>query len=91
MESIGQDLEQIYVNLSDNHKNLRTRVICKVCKRALRNGKFAQFVVLERIKRNNSVLVVTTLSELEEHLVVLRIAFAQIRQGGHKRSQMGLT
>ena len=32
-----------------------------------------------------------TLSELEERLVSLRIYFAQIRQWGYKRSQMGLT
>ena len=35
--------------------------------------------------------IVTTLSELEERLVALRISFAQIRKCGYKRSQMGLT
>jgi hypothetical protein len=35
--------------------------------------------------------MVKTLSKLEERLVSLRIAFAQIRQWGYKRSQLGLT
>jgi hypothetical protein len=35
--------------------------------------------------------IASTLSELEERLVSLRIAFAQIRQWGYKQSQMGLT
>jgi hypothetical protein len=35
--------------------------------------------------------MVKTLYELEERLVSLRIAFAQIRQWGYKRSQLGLT
>jgi hypothetical protein len=38
-----------------------------------------------------SLPVTSTLSELEERLVSLRIAFAQLRQWGYKRSQMGLT
>lgn len=45
MERIGQDLEQIYVNLSKSHRNMPRKVICKVCKRAHRNGKLPQFVV----------------------------------------------
>ena len=31
------------------------------------------------------------MSKLQEHFVSLRIYFAQIRQWGYKRSQMGLT
>jgi len=91
MERIGKDFEQIYVNLSKNHRNMPKKVICKVCKTTLRNGKLPQFVVPENIRRNKPLLVVATLSELEERLIALRISFAKIRQWGHKRSQMGLT
>ena len=50
MERIGKDFEQIYVNLSTNHKNMPNKVICKVCKTTLRNGKLPQFVVPKNIK-----------------------------------------
>jgi len=80
MESIGEHLEQIYVNLSNNHRNISMRIICKVCKRARQIGKLPKFVVPKRIRPNNSLSVVTTLSKIEERFVVLRIEFEKIRQ-----------
>ena len=65
--------------------------ICVSCKRALENGKLPQFATPEHIRSDKPLPLVGTLSELEEILVSLRIAFAQIRKWGHKRLQMGLT
>jgi hypothetical protein len=50
-----------------------------------------QFATPEQIRCNTPLPDVSTLTELEERLVSLRIAFAQIRPWGYKRPQMGLT
>jgi hypothetical protein len=65
--------------------------ICIPCKSVVQNGKLPKFATPEQIRCNMPLPMVKTLSELEERLVSLRIAFAQIRQRGYKRSQLGLT
>ena len=90
MRNISQDLEQVYLQLSRKDKTFLVKRICVSCKRALENGKLPLFATPEHIRRNIPLSLVGTLSELEERLVSLQIAFAQIRQWGHKRSQMGL-
>jgi hypothetical protein len=50
------------------------------------------FATLDQIRHNMSLPIASTLSQLEERLVSLRIAFEQIRKWGYKRSHMvGLT
>ena len=48
-------------------------------------------VLLKTLKGIKKFPVVASMTSLEERLVSLRIAFAQIRQLGYKRSQFGLT
>ena len=43
------------------------------------------------IRRNTTLEFVLTLTHLEERLISPRLAFAQIRQLGYKKSQIGLT
>ena len=86
MRNISQDLEQVYLQLSRKDTTFLVKRICVSCKRALENGKLPQFATLEHIRSNKPLPLVGMLSELEEILVSLQIAFAQIRQWGHKRS-----
>jgi hypothetical protein len=79
------------MGLTLNHKMFTNRKICISCKRSLQNGKMSKFATPDQIRRNKPLADVGTLSELEERLVSLRIAFAQIIPWGYKRSQMGLT
>ena len=90
MNYITQELESQYENLLQNDKEIMNKKICKSCKKEIQNGKLPQFAVSEQIRCNTPLHTVETLSELEERLVSLRIAFAQIRKWGYKRSQMGL-
>lgn len=91
ISNIGPELEKMYINISRKESTLRLNIICKSCKTTLDNAKLPHFATPEQIRRNNPLQIVTTLSELEERLVALRIFFSQIRQCGYKRSQMGLT
>jgi len=91
MRTFAMDLKQVYMQLCQSKIILDEEKICTTCKRSLENGKLPQLAVPEQIRRNKPLSIVATLSELEERLVSLRIAFAQIRQWGYKRSQMGLT
>jgi len=43
------------------------------------------------IRRNTTLEFVLTLTHLEERLISPRLAFAQIRQLGYKKIQIGLT
>jgi exonuclease III len=86
-----EDLQEEYLILTTTKKRFSSKKICLPCKRAIENGKLPKFATPEQIRRNMPLPMVKELSELEERLVSLRIAFAQIRQWGYKRSQMGLT
>ena len=79
------------MNLTLNNWTFSNENICVSCKKSLENGKLPQFATPEQIRCNISLPTVNILSDLEERLVSLRIAFAQIRQWGHRRSQIGLT
>jgi len=81
---LTRDLEKKYLSLTSNDRSFSTKKICASCKRALQNRKLTKFATPEQIRRNVSLPVTSTLSELEERLVSLRIAFAQIRQWGYK-------
>jgi len=85
------DLQEKHMNLTLNNRTFSNENICVSCKKPLENGKLPQFATPEQIRRNISLPTVNILSDLEERLVSLRIAFAQIRQWGHRRSQIGLT
>ena len=91
ISSIGLELEKMYIHISRKQTTLHLNIICRSCKTTLANAKLPRFATPEQIRRNKPLQTVTTLSELEERLVALRIPFAQIRQCGNKRSQMGLT
>ena len=49
-----------------------------------------KFVVPINIRKNGPINNVQMLTQLEEHLVSLRIAFSQIWEVGYKKSQLGL-
>ena len=84
ISNIGPELEKKYINISGKESTLRLNIICKYCKTTLDNAKLARFATPEQIRCNNPLKIVTTLSELEERLVALRIYFAQIIQCGYK-------
>jgi hypothetical protein len=86
-----EHLQEEYLILTTTKKRFSSEMICLPCKRAIENGKLPKFATPEQIRCNMPLPMVKELSELEERLVSLRIAFAQIRQWGYKRSQMGLT
>ena len=81
----------MYIKISGKESTLHLNIICRSCKTTRDNAKLPRFATPEQIRRNKTLQIVTTLSELEERLVALRIPFAQIRQCGNKQSQMGLT
>ena len=65
--------------------------ICKTCDKSLTKSTLPKFATPENIQTNSPLEHIKVLSQLEERLVSLRIAFAQIWELGHKRSQLGLT
>ena len=65
--------------------------ICKYCNSSIRNEKIPPFASPICIRRNTKLESVSTLTHLEERLISPRLAFAQIRQLGYKKSQIGLT
>jgi hypothetical protein len=85
------DLQAEYLRLAAHDKPFSSDKICLPCKRLLENGKLPQFATPEQIRCNTPLPDVSALTELEERLVSLRIAFAQIRPWRYKRPQMGLT
>ena len=90
-KSFTLDLQKEYIILTLNDRTFSTSKICLPCKRSLENGKLPQFATPDQIRCNTPLPDVSTLTELEERLVSLRIAFAQIRPWGYKWPQMGLT
>jgi hypothetical protein len=90
-KSFTPDLEAEYLGLTLNDRTFSSGNICLPCKRSLENGKLPHFAMPDQIRCNTPLPYVSTLTELEERLVSLRIAFAQIRPWGYKRPQMGLT
>jgi hypothetical protein len=90
-KSFTPDLEAEYLGLTLNDRTFSSGNICLPCKRSLENGKLPHFATPDQIRCNTPLPDVSTLTELEERLVSLRIAFAQIRPWGYKRPQMGLT
>lgn len=85
------ELQEKHMNLTLNNRTFSNENICVACKKLLHNGKLPQFATPEQIRCNIPLPTINTLSDLEERLVSLRIAFVQIRQWGYKRSQIGLT
>jgi hypothetical protein len=90
-KSFTPDLQVEYLRLIAQDKPFSSAKVCLPCKQSLENGKLPQFATLDRIRCNTTLADVSALMELEERLVSLRIAFAQIRPWGYKRPQMGLT
>jgi len=78
------ELQEKHMNLTLNNRTLSNENICLACKKALQNGKLPQFSTPKQIRCNIPLPTVNTLSDLEERLVSLRIAFAQIRQWGYR-------
>jgi hypothetical protein len=76
---VTPDLQKEYIGLTQNDRTFSTRKICLPCKRSLENGKLPQFTTPDQIRCNTPLPDVSTLTELEERLVSLRIAFAQIK------------
>lgn len=64
--------------------------VCKACRWCLEQNIKPLYATPKHIKTNKPLQHTATLTKLEERLVSLRIAFAQIWQLGHKRSQVGL-
>jgi hypothetical protein len=90
-KSFTPDLEVEYLRLTAHDKTFSGGKICLPCKRSLENGKLRQFATPYQIICNTPLPDVSALTELEERLVSLRIAFAQIRPWGYKRPQTSLT
>jgi hypothetical protein len=84
-KSFTPDLKEEYLCLTTHNKPFSSGKVCLPCKRSLENGKLPQFATLDRIRCNTTLEDVSALTELEERLVSLRIAFAQIRPWGYKR------
>ena len=78
------ELQEKHMNLTLNNRTFINENICVACKKSLKNGKLPQFVTPEQIRRNIPLPIVNALSDIEERLVSLRIAFAQIRQWGYR-------
>ena len=79
MNYITRELETEYQNLAQNDKTILNKKICTSWKKEIQHGKPPLFVVPEQIRHNTPSHSMATLSELEERLVSIRIAFAQIR------------
>jgi hypothetical protein len=78
-------LKEEYLLLTMHDKPFSSGKVCLPCKRSLENGKQPQFATLDRIRCNTPLADVSALTKLEERLVSLRIAFAQIIPWGYKR------
>lgn len=65
-------------------------MICKHYVNVIVHGNLPDYATPWNITRNKKIPLVQNLTSLEERLVSLRIAFAQIRQLGYKRAQYGL-
>ena len=85
-KSFTPDLKAEYLLLTAHDKPFYSGKVCLPCKRSLENGKLSQFATPDRIRCNTPLEDVSALTKLEEILVSLRIAFAQIRPWGYKRS-----
>jgi len=81
--SLTSDLDSKEITINDS--------VCKQCANAILNEKIPRFASPSQIRRNNKLQSIAMLTTLEERLVAPRMAFAQIRQLGYKRSQIGLT
>jgi hypothetical protein len=90
-KSFTPDLEAKYLHLTVHDKTFSNGKICLPCKRSIENGKLPQFATPDQIRCNMPLQYVSSLTELEERLVSLRIAFAQIMLWGYKQPQTGLT
>ena len=88
--TILSDFPLLSIDNETKHIGINEK-ICKQCKNAICNGDFPSFACPSRIRRNTILEYVTTLTQLEERLVAPRMAFAQIKQLGYKRAQIGLT
>jgi hypothetical protein len=84
IKCLNEELKKEYMSLTACDKTFSSKKICISCKRALENGKLPWFATPDEIRCNMPLPIASTLSELEERLVSLRIAFAQIRQWGYK-------
>lgn len=71
------DLQRECVSLTLTDRTFSNRKLCLPCKRSLQNGKLPQFAMPDQIRCNTPLPDVSTLTEFEERLVSLRIAFAQ--------------
>jgi hypothetical protein len=78
-KSFTPDLEVECLSLKLNDKTFSSGNICLPCKRSLENGKLLHFETPDQIRCNTPLPDVNALTELEERLVSLRIAFAQIK------------
>ena len=83
--------KQIYQKLIKSSDNLLTNTICRNCHVTLKHSTLPKYATPQNIRMNNALQYVYQLTQLEECLVSLRIAFAQIWELGYKRSQVGLT
>jgi hypothetical protein len=90
-KSFTPNLQKEYLGLTLNDRKFSSSNICLLCKQSLENGKLPHIATPDQIRCNTPLPYVNTLTQLEERLVSLRIAFAQIRLWGYKRPQMGLT
>jgi hypothetical protein len=77
--------------LTAHDKAFSSGKICLPCKWSLENGELPQFATPGQIRCNPPPPDVSALTELEERLVSLRIAFVEIRAWGYTGAQMGLT
>lgn len=82
---------QAYQHLLPNKKHTSGQNICKFCKQQLNQNIKPSYATPKYINTHKPLVHTSTLSKLEERLASLQIAFAQIWQLGHKRSQIGLT
>jgi hypothetical protein len=64
-------LQKEYLLLTTTKTRFSSEKICIPCKRAVQNGKLPKFATPEQIRCNMPLLMVKTLSELEERLVSL--------------------
>jgi len=78
-KSFTPDFQKEYLGLKLNDRTFSNCNIFIPCKRSLENRKFPHFATPDQIRCNAPLPDVSTLTELEERLVSLQIAFAQIR------------
>ena len=82
--------KETYRKLVKSFDNLLTYSICQNFHTSLKHSIVPKYATPHNIKMNNPLQYVQQLTKLEEHLVSLQIAFAQIWELGYKRSQVGL-